>query len=82
MTQQQGYREKVFGLLPSLTALDGLTKEGEEVDDSDSEPEEEGEHTLWLPSLPTSPLTPHLPQRSRTVTKNLVLITCRESLDR
>ena len=42
ITQQEGYREQVFNLLPSLSALDGLTKEGEEVEESGSEEEEEG----------------------------------------
>ncbi len=43
VTRVNGYREKVFELLPSLTSLDGLTRQGEEVEESDSEQEEEEE---------------------------------------
>ena len=31
------YREKIFEILPNLEVLDGLSKDGEEVDDSDEE---------------------------------------------
>ena len=37
VTQQEGYRELVFDILPGLGALDGLNREGEEVEESDSE---------------------------------------------
>ena len=32
MTQTENYRENVFELLPGLEALDGLSKDGEEVE--------------------------------------------------
>lgn len=41
VTQQDGYRELVFNLLPGLGALDGLNREGEEVEESESEDDEE-----------------------------------------
>ena len=42
VTNIEDYRNRVFEFLPSLKSLDGLDKEGQEVD-SEEEEEEEGE---------------------------------------
>ena len=41
VTNQPGYRDQVFGLIPKLQLLDGLDKEGKEGQESSDEEEEE-----------------------------------------
>ena len=44
LTQQTGYRDKLWNLLPNLTVLDGYDCNGKEVPDNEEEVEgEEGE---------------------------------------
>lgn len=44
LTTQDGYREKVFGLLPQLKFLDGFDANDKECDDSDDEVSDDGEN--------------------------------------
>ena len=39
LTKLEGYRDKVFSMLPGLRSLDGLDQDGQEVEESDSEVE-------------------------------------------
>ena len=43
VTNQPGYRDQVFSLLPNLQLLDGLDKEGKEGQESSDEEEEDYE---------------------------------------
>ena len=43
MTNQPGYRDQVFTLLPNLQLLDGLDKDGKEGQESSDEGEEDYE---------------------------------------
>ena len=41
VTNQPGYRDQLFGLLPNLHLLDGLDKEGKEGQESSDDEEED-----------------------------------------
>jgi len=43
LATKDGYRDAVFALLPHLVSVDGLTKDGEPVDDDDEGEEEDEE---------------------------------------
>ena len=49
VTNQPGYRDQVFTLLPNLQLLDGLDKDGKEGQESSDEEEEDYEGKEYLP---------------------------------
>lgn len=87
VTQQDGYRELVFNLLPGLGALDGLNREGEEVEESESEDgegcrvesESEGGRVVMCDGPSTLPLQMRRWMAVRVMSR--VWTTCSESWD-
>ena len=47
VTNQPGYSDQVFSLLPNLQLLDGLDKEGKEGQESSDEEDYEGKEIVW-----------------------------------